>query len=83
MAGGTAPDPREVAELFEAALEMPKAERSGFLDRACAGRPALRAEIDALLRANDSAAGEWTKESFGRKVKNLVARAGGATVIRA
>jgi serine/threonine-protein kinase len=52
-----APDPREVADLFDAALERPSAERAELLDRACGGRPALRAEVEALLEANDRAGG--------------------------
>jgi serine/threonine-protein kinase len=46
------PDPDEVAELYGAALELPAADRGPFLDRACAGRGALRAEIDSLLEAH-------------------------------
>src|SRR6516162_597153 len=40
-------------ELFLKALELPsEAERQEFLDGACAGDAALRAEVDALLEAN-------------------------------
>ena len=45
-------DPARQAELFDAALDFPAAERPGFLDRACAGDLALRAAVDALLRAD-------------------------------
>jgi hypothetical protein len=38
--------------LFEQALQLPEAERSSFLDRFCTGNPALRAEVDALLKAD-------------------------------
>jgi eukaryotic-like serine/threonine-protein kinase len=41
----------ELSELYCAALELPPAERAAFLDRACAGRPALRSEAQALLDA--------------------------------
>jgi serine/threonine protein kinase len=40
--------------LFARALEIPSAaERAAFLDRACADNPALRAELEALLRAHE------------------------------
>ncbi len=48
-------DPR-VNELFLQALERPSdGERRDYLDRVCAGRPALRAEVEALLEANAQA----------------------------
>src|SRR5262249_57913476 len=43
-------------ELFAAALEIDvPAERSAYLDRACGGDDALRARIEALLRAYERA----------------------------
>jgi serine/threonine protein kinase/Flp pilus assembly protein TadD len=40
--------------LFAQALEIETpAERAAFLDRACANNPALRAEVEALLRAHE------------------------------
>src|SRR5436190_445217 len=40
------------AEIFSAALERTtEAERSAFLDSACAGQPEARMRLDALLRA--------------------------------
>jgi serine/threonine protein kinase len=39
-------------ELFLKALELPSAERQAFLDHACAGDSALRAEVESLLEAN-------------------------------
>jgi len=41
-----------VAELFDAALERPDAERSGWLAEACTGDPALREEVESLLAAH-------------------------------
>lgn len=57
MANETTPDPEQVAELYEAAVELPAAERTAFLDRASAGRAALRAEVESLLAAHEEAAG--------------------------
>ena len=42
---------RDVEELFADALELPEAERSAWLARACGSNPELRAEVDSLLRA--------------------------------
>jgi len=44
-----------VKQIFGEAHEMPLSERRGFLDSACAGQSALRAEVEALLAAFDSA----------------------------
>ena len=43
-------------ELFAAALEIDApAERSAYLDRACGGDDAMRARVEALLRAHQQA----------------------------
>ncbi len=42
-------------ELFEAALDKTPAERAAFLDRACAGAPALRQRLEALLARQEQA----------------------------
>ncbi len=39
--------------LFEQALSRPPAERAGFLEQACEGRPELRAAVEALLAAHE------------------------------
>src|SRR5262249_53711962 len=40
--------------VFLQALELPSpAERAAYLERACAGKPELRAEVEALLRAHE------------------------------
>jgi serine/threonine protein kinase/tetratricopeptide (TPR) repeat protein len=40
--------------IFCAAIEVSAAERPAYLERACAGRPQLRAEVEALLRAHEA-----------------------------
>ena len=48
------PDRWERCEaLFRGALERPSGERSAFLDEECAGDPALKSEVEALLRAHE------------------------------
>jgi serine/threonine protein kinase/TPR repeat protein len=42
-------------EVFNVALELPAAERSAYLDRACAGDAALRRRVEDLLKASDEA----------------------------
>jgi serine/threonine-protein kinase len=43
---------RQVDDVFEGALQRPLPERGPFLDQACAGDAALRAEVDSLLAAH-------------------------------
>jgi serine/threonine protein kinase/WD40 repeat protein len=48
------PSEREI-EVFNAALELPAAERVAYLDQACAGDAALRRRVEELLQAEDKA----------------------------
>lgn len=41
--------------IFNAAFELPPDQRAALLDRECAGDAALRAGVEALLRASDAA----------------------------
>jgi serine/threonine protein kinase/WD40 repeat protein/regulation of enolase protein 1 (concanavalin A-like superfamily) len=41
--------------IFNAALKLPKDQRSAFLDAACAGNPQLRSEVAGLLQEHDGA----------------------------
>ncbi len=43
-----------VDALFQAALEIPPSERAAWIEAACAGHPALRAELASLLEAHES-----------------------------
>src|ERR1035437_7186722 len=38
-----------IEEIFDAAAELPAAERAAFLDRACAGDAGLRRRVETLL----------------------------------
>ncbi len=44
-------------EIFADALDLPPAARDAFLDRVCAGEPAMRARVAALLAGHEEAAG--------------------------
>src|SRR5947208_6614129 len=47
--------PQSEKSIFLAAIEIGSAtERAAFLEQACAGNPALRSEIEALLQAHGS-----------------------------
>ena len=52
-----AADFKRVSAIVGEALERPAGERASFLDRACAGDAALRAEVESLLAAHDRSAG--------------------------
>jgi len=42
-------------DLVNEALDLQRSERASFLDRACAGRPELRSEVESLLSFEDRA----------------------------
>jgi hypothetical protein len=46
-----------VERLFGKALDLPRAERSAFLDKACRGAPELRRAVEDLLAENDRLSG--------------------------
>ena len=48
------PDWSRVQEVFAAALAVPGEQRRAHVDHACRGDAALRAEVLALLAANDA-----------------------------
>src|SRR5947208_16352296 len=50
-------NPRANELFLKAAAMGSPGDRREFLDRECAGDPALRAEVEALLEANDRAGG--------------------------
>ena len=52
----SAPSWSDLEALFHEALACAPADRAAFLAERCAGRPDLHAEVEALLRAHDSAA---------------------------
>ena len=46
---------QQLKQIFQSALERNPAERSAFLNQACAGDPALRSEIESLISSHDQA----------------------------
>ncbi len=55
---------QEVKRVLEAALDRAPPEQPAFLDRACAGDPALRAEVASLLAAATPPPGAPTEPDF-------------------
>jgi WD40 repeat protein/serine/threonine protein kinase len=51
----TGPPGRDPADLLADALELPPDDRPAFLERACAGNPALKADVESLLAHRDGA----------------------------
>ena len=45
---------KELEQLLDQALDLAPADRPMFLDRACSGDPALRAEVERLVRAAEA-----------------------------
>ncbi|MFN0109922.1 MAG: serine/threonine-protein kinase, partial [Blastocatellia bacterium] len=46
---------KQIDELFDAALELPPAERPAFLEKACANDAELRRKVESLLRSEEEA----------------------------
>jgi len=63
-------------EVFFAALDLPPGERAAFLDEACAGDPALRAEVAAMLAAHEEPAGD------GLEIERALLNEGGHPALR-
>src|SRR5688572_16964760 len=60
---------RDIEEVFQAAVEMPRADRAQFVDKFCGTDVELKAEILKLLESDDSASDFiespiWTDSSF-------------------
>jgi len=47
---------KKALAIFEAALDVPRKERTPWIDQACGGDPELAAEVSSLLAAHDDAA---------------------------
>src|SRR5262245_50509232 len=67
------PAMNERAIFTEALDKATPEERAAFLDRACAGDPALRARVEALLRTHDRAGDFLGKLAPQRLAEDLAA----------
>src|SRR5688572_223924 len=68
-------------EIFHEALTRKPEDRAAYLDGACTGNPALRASIDALMRANVGASGFLTPPTQDAGVELKVATEAPSTMI--
>ncbi len=67
---------QKVNALIESALKLDPAERTSFLDRACAGNPSLRQEIESRLHSkpnSEAAAAPPARQSKSQADANLIA----------
>ena len=62
---------RRIESILDLALDLPLAERRALLDESCAGDPALRAEVEAVLAA-DEQAGAFLATPAGEYVADLL-----------
>src|SRR4051794_15985122 len=62
-------------EVFHQALSLSPEVRSVFLEHACAGDPALRTSVEALLQANEGASGFLDAPAFGTGVRGDISPA--------
>src|ERR1700691_6088294 len=53
-------------QLFGEALDLPRDQRRAFLERACAGKPALRRMVEDLLDENDRLSGFLSEPAFAQ-----------------
>src|SRR5262249_54815137 len=68
--------------VFAQALEFPSPpERAAFLDRACVNNPALRAEVEALLRAHEQSGALLDLPETSAVTTGLPAHEGSGTII--
>jgi len=61
---------RELEDLFQRTIDLPRDAREAFVARACAGKPAIEAELRALLREDDEGTkallrGPWLATAAG------------------
>jgi eukaryotic-like serine/threonine-protein kinase len=67
---------KQIDELLDAALELPPAERAGYVTAACDGNDELRKEVLSLLRAQEQA-GSFLAGSAMRAAAQALARESG------
>jgi eukaryotic-like serine/threonine-protein kinase len=65
------PDQRDEA-VFAAALPLPSEQRAAYLDKACAGDPALRRRVESLLGAHERAGGFLNEPAVTRATNDMV-----------
>jgi serine/threonine-protein kinase len=59
-------------EIFEAAVALPRAERSAYLDRACDGNDSQRRAVDSLIKSHEESTNFVDKPAFQAAAEMLV-----------
>src|SRR5260221_4112460 len=55
---------QQLKDVFQQALECPLETRRAFLDKACAGDPTLRGEVESLLASHAESEGFLSQPGF-------------------
>lgn len=61
----------QISRIYHASLEVPVAERSQYLQKACAGDPELRAEVESLLAMHEGAGGFLANPAMEEVAKEI------------
>jgi hypothetical protein len=61
----SAPDWQRVKDMFALVLKQPREGRLDFLSESCAADPALRAEVESLLEADEAPESLLDNRNFG------------------
>ncbi len=69
---------QRIEALLDEMFERPARERRAFLDKACAGNPELRAQMEALLTADEEAGGFLATPAHQAAVELLAETSGEA-----
>lgn len=62
---------REVEQILSTAMDLAEPERCAYLDQTCAGRPAIRSEVESLLAAHGEA-GDFIESAIAKEASRDV-----------
>ncbi len=71
---------RQIEQVYQTALEREESDRSGYLDRACAGDDDLRREVESLLASHERA-GSFIESPPDDLVAGMIAEAQARSMI--
>ncbi len=74
------PEPNAEKSIFEAAVQYPPEQRTGFVERACGRDVRLRNRVEALLQAHEQAGPFLERPSVAGSVKDLLLAAATVSV---
>ncbi len=65
---------KNLKEIFEAAIALPPADRSAYLDRVCEGNDSLRQGVQSLIKSHEKSTNFVDKPAFQAAAEMLVER---------